>query len=229
MAFFTRDVRTVIRLFTGFDPREAVGWHAFCQSVIERSSEAVSITALHGEQRDGSNAFTYSRFLVPHLCHFNGMAIFADGADMLLRGDLAELWEMRDPWRAVQVVQHAYQTKHARKYVGTELEAANEDYPRKNWSSLVIWNCAHFANRRLTPEYVSEQSGEFLHRFEWIKDEWIGDLPMSWNWLADEYGESEEAKLLHWTAGIPGFYHYRDAPHAPEWQDAVRRAGRGMA
>jgi hypothetical protein len=219
----------VIRLFTGWDEREAVGWHAFAQSVIERSSVPVAITPFSGQQRDGTNAFTYSRFLVPYLCHFSGMAIFADGVDMLCRGDLAELWELRDPWKAVQVVKHEYATRHPRKYVGTDLEAENRDYPRKNWSSLVIWNCAHFANGRLTPEYVAEQGGEHLHRFGWLEDGQIGELPAAWNWLADEYGESEGAKLLHWTAGIPGFHHYRETPHAEEWKGTLRRVTRGMA
>lgn len=223
----------LIRLFAGYDAREAVGYHAFVQSVLDGTSETVSLTALGGvgPERDGSNAFTYSRFLVPWLCRFSGMAIFVDGADMLCRGDLAELWALRDPFAAVQVVQHSYQTRHPRKYVGTEMEAENRDYPCKNWSSVVIWNCAHMRNRRLTPEYVAEQSGEYLHRFEWLHDEpdLIGELPIEWNWLADEYGASTTAKLLHWTAGVPGFYAYKDAPHADEWRAAVRKVQRGLA
>lgn len=156
------------------------------------------------------------------------MAIFADGADMLLRSDLAELWEMRDPWKACQVVKHDYQTRHEKKYVGTELETDNRDYPRKNWSSLIIWNCGHYRNRRLNLDYVEKSAGEHLHRFGWLEDEQIGDLPAEWNWLADEYGVSTTAKLLHWTAGIPGFYHYRDSPHAEEWRAVVRKTQKGM-
>jgi lipopolysaccharide biosynthesis glycosyltransferase len=100
----------LIRIFTGFDQREAIGWHAFTQSLIERTSVPISITPLayEGLQKDGTNAFTYSRFLVPELCNFAGHAIFADGADMLCFADLSELWAMRDSKAAVQVVKHDY-------------------------------------------------------------------------------------------------------------------------
>lgn len=211
-----------IQLFTGYDPRESIGWHVFAQSVIDRK-ELVSITALQGQQRDGTNAFTYERFLVPYYCGFSGWAIFADGSDMLLRSDLSELWAMRDPFKAVQVVRHDYKTKHPRKYVGTEMEAHNGDYPRKNWSSLILWNCGHFHNRCLTPDFVAEKAGSFLHRFDWLLDDRIGPLPKEWNWLADEYGGNEQAKLLHYTAGIPGFETYKAAPMAEEWH-AKRRS-----
>lgn len=209
-----------IRLFCGFDQREAIGWHAFAQSVIEKTSEPVSITPLADAmlQRDGSNAFTYSRFLVPYLCDFQGWAIWADGTDMILCEDLAALLAERQPGYAVQVCKHDYETKHPRKYFGTEMEAANLDYPRKNWSSLVIWDCAHYMNRMLTPEFISTHNGEFLHRFAWLLDERIGALSLEWNWLVDEYGANTAAKLLHFTAGIPAISAYRSSPHAQLWR-----------
>ena len=218
----------MIRLFCGYDEREAAGFHAFVQSVIETASEPVSIIPLTGQQRDGTNAFTYVRFLVPYLCDFEGYAIFADGADMLMRDDIAKLWRLRVVTMPVQVVKHDYQTKHKRKYVGTEMEASNNDYPRKNWSSVIVYDCGHEANRVLTPEYVAKHDGAHLHRFGWLTDEQIGELPKDWNWLADEYGENQNAKLIHWTAGIPGFYQYRHAPHSDEWRLAVRNAQRGI-
>lgn len=207
-----------MRIFTGFDQREAVGWHAFTQSVIEHTSAPFSITPLtDAATRDGSNAFTYSRFLIPYLCGFKGFAIFVDGADMIAPGDFSELWEMRSGWHAAQVVKHEYRTRNPRKYVGTEMECANEDYPRKNWSSVVIWNCDHYAHRALTPDFIDRHSGEYLHRFSWIPDDRIGELPKDWNWLVDEYGASTTAKLLHWTAGIPRIPEYRLAPHSHDW------------
>ena len=220
----------MIPLFAGFDTREEIGFHTFCSSVIHQASEPVCITPLHlamlcnvyqGGARDGTNAFIYSRFLIPYLMEFRGMAIFADGADMILKGDIAELWAMRDPFKAVQVVQHEYKTKHPRKYVGTSMEADNRDYPRKNWSSLMLINCAHYAWRDITPEKVATMSGADLHRFAFIPERFIGELPAEWNWLADEYGPNPDAKLLHWTAGIPAFPHYAQAPHADDWASAA--------
>jgi hypothetical protein len=215
----------VIRLFCGFDQREAAGFHTFVQTVIDNTSVPVAITPLayEGQQRDGTNAFTYSRFFIPELCNFAGFAIFADAADMLALGDLAELWALRDKAKAVQVVKHDYETKFPRKYLGTEMECANQQYPRKNWSSLVLWNCGHIAHFDAR-EKLRSAPGSFLHRFSWLDDELIGELPAAWNWLADEYGPNDQAKLLHFTAGIPAIRRHRDVAHAREWQMANARS-----
>lgn len=215
----------MIRLFAGFDPREAIGFHAFVQSVIETCSEPVQIIPLTGDQKDGTNSFTYARFLVPELCGFAGHAIFADASDMICIGDLAEIWAMRDA-SAVQVVKHDYQTKHPVKYVGTELESANQDYPRKNWSSLILWNCGHwdhFKNR----DRLTSSDGKYLHRFEWLRDDQIGELPKEWNILVGEQEIPRDAKLLHYTLGIPGFAHYANQDGSEYWKSTVRRAMRG--
>jgi hypothetical protein len=99
------------------------------------------------------------------------------------------------------------------KYLG----AKNEDYPRKNWSSVILWNCGSFPNRKLTPDFVQQSAGSFLHRFSWIDDERIGELPKEWNWLPDEYGPNPDAKLLHYTLGTPCFHEFADTPQGNEW------------
>lgn len=222
----------MIRLFVGFDPREAVAYHTFCQSVIARCSMPVAFTPLALNNlaggyveghTDGSNEFIYSRFLVPYLCNFQGYAIFADG-DMLCLEDLAELWDQRDPNKAVQVVHHDYQTTESVKYLG----AKNEDYPRKNWSSVIIWNCGHPANKVLTPEFVAAQSGKYLHRFMWVDaygDDLIGGISMRWNWLAIEYPELKHAllSLVHYTLGTPCFEGYHDRDFADLWYKELRQ------
>lgn len=208
----------MIRLFTGWDERETIGWTAFANSVIRRAIIVpVAITPLSSALRDGSNAFTYARFRVPELCGYEGFAIFMDGADMICRADISELWRWCDPTKAVQVVKHDYRTKHARKYVGTVMECDNRDYPRKNWSSVCIWNCGHSAHKILDSQFIAESSGLALHGFDWISDDLIGSLPAEWNWLADEYGLNSEAKLLHYTAGIPAIRTYAATPHAQSW------------
>ena len=208
----------MIRIFMGWDDREAIGCHTFIQSLVDKTSDLVAITPIaDGTTRDGSNSFTYSRFLVPYLCDFQGWALWCDGADMVMAGDIAELWEHRQGYYAVQVVKHEYTTKHPTKYVGTEMETSNKDYSRKNWSSVILWDCGHYMNRVLTPEYVREQPGSVLHRFGWLPDDRIGSLPKSWNWLAQEAGASTTAKLIHFTAGIPAIKAYRADPHANLW------------
>lgn len=211
----------LIRLFVGYDTREAVAFDVFQASVIKHASRPVSFTPLSLKcldgiyteaHHDGSNQFIYSRFLVPYLCGFKGWAIFADG-DMLVREDIAKLWALRDPDKAVQVVKHDYCTKAPVKYLG----AKNEDYPRKNWSSLILWNCGHPANQRLTPEWIETSSGRQLHRFEWLKDCQIGSLPQKWNWLVGEYDYNQDAKLVHYTLGTPCFRGYSKCDYSVQW------------
>lgn len=219
----------MIRVYIGYDADvEPVAYHVCAGTIIRYSSEPVSITPLHlGNFRkfyaerhtDGSNAFIYTRFLIPYLEKWTGHAIFLDG-DMILREgvDIAELWAMRDAWKAVQVVKHPeYQTKHQRKY----MNARNEDYPRKNWSSVMIWNCGSFLNRKLTPEFVANQSGAFLHRFVWLPDDRIGELPSEWNRLVLEQEVKPSDKLLHYTIGTPCFEAYSRGPEASEWYRAA--------
>jgi lipopolysaccharide biosynthesis glycosyltransferase len=161
---------------------------------------------------DGSNHFIYTRFLVPHLMQYEGWAIFIDG-DMIVRGDIAELWELRDAYKDVMEVKHDYKTRMTEKYLG----AKNEDYPRKNWSSVILWNCNSHPNRKLTSEFVQKATGAELHRFSWLDDKRIGELPPEWNWLPDEYGPNPDAKLLHYTLGTPCFHEFADTPQGNEW------------
>ena len=221
----------MIRIVIGFDQREAVAYHTFCQSILEKASAPVSFTPLvlgslkgfSETHTDGSNAFIYSRFLTPWLMDFNGWAIFADG-DMICLDDIAKLWALRDETKAVQVVQHNYQTKALDKYLGNK----NENYPRKNWSSLILWNCAHPKHKLLTPEFVMKQTGAFLHRFTWLEDADVGALPKEWNWLTTEYEDNYQASLLHYTLGTPCFADYKNAEMSDVWHAAHERINDGM-
>ena len=206
-----------LRVFVGFDPREAAAYHVCCQSIIENTKAHVSFHPIRGDMRDGSNAFTYARFLVPYLCGFNGTALFLDG-DMLVRGDIADLFALARLDRGCQVVKHDYKTKHPVKYLGNK----NEDYPRKNWSSVILWNCGYFPNRALIPDFVNGRDGSYLHRFGWLLDDQIGELPAEWNHLTMEYAPSPAARLLHTTIGIPPFYPEQEG--ADEWFATRQRA-----
>jgi lipopolysaccharide biosynthesis glycosyltransferase len=210
-----------IPIFVGYDPREAIAYHACVNSIIRNASKPVAIIPValnlfkdyEETHTDGSNHFIYTRFLVPHLMEYTGWAIFIDG-DMIVRGDITELWDLRNDYKDVMVVQHDYKTRMPVKYLG----AKNEDYPRKNWSSVILWNCGSFPNRKLTPDFVQQSSGSFLHRFSWIDDERIGELPKEWNWLPDEYGPNPDAKLLHYTLGTPCFHEFADqGDFSDEW------------
>ena len=210
----------MINIFIGYDHREAIAYHVCANSIIRHSSKPISFTPLaltnmkdyQETHTDGSNQFIYSRFLVPHLMQYKGWAIFMDG-DMLVRDDIEKLWALRDNNKAVMVVKHDYKTKMTEKYLG----AKNENYPRKNWSSVILWNCEHDANKVVTPEFIENATGAQLHRFTWLSDELIGELPTVWNWLPDEFGANQDAKLLHYTLGTPSFHDFATTPMGDEW------------
>jgi len=211
-----------IPVFIGYDPREAIAYHTCVNSIIRNSSRPVAIVPValnlfrdYAETHtDGSNHFIYTRFLVPYLMEYQGWAIFIDG-DMIVRGDIAELWDLRQYTKDAMVVKHDYKTRMKEKYLGSP----NEDYPRKNWSSVILWNCNAIRNRQLDPEFVQKSTGAFLHRFSWIDDSRLGELPPEWNWLPDEYGPNPNAKLLHYTLGTPCFDEFKHTPMNEHWHE----------
>ena len=135
---------------------------------------------------------------------------------MLLRTDVAELFQFAqlDPSKAVHVVKHDYEPRDGIKYLNT----VQYRYPRKNWSSVVLWNCGHPSNLKLTPDFVSQSTGLELHRFQWLKDDEIGALDVRWNWLVGDYDQPPpDVKNVHWTVGGPYFNEYKDADFSDEW------------
>ena len=217
-------------IFIGYDAREAVTYHVCVNSLIRQSTAPIAIHPLalncvaphYTEQVGGaSNTFNRSRFLVPLLKNFQGWAIYMD-SDCLALTDIHELKKLADPNYAVQVVQHDYQTCSPKKY----LNNPNLNYPRKNWSSVVLWNCAHEKNQQLTSDYVGTAPISDLHTFSWLNNSDIGKLAPAWNWLVGEYPTTNEAKLLHYTLGAPCFKEYADTDTAESWHSERTRTGR---
>ena len=218
-------------IFIGFDQKEAVVYHTFVQSLIDVSSVPLSITPLaennlnvyNEKHLDGSNKFTYSRFLIPYLMGFEGWAVYFDG-DMICLNDISLLTNNFDQKFAVMVVKHNYKTKQTKKYFGQK----NEDYPRKNWSSVILWNCSHPQNKVLTPEFIDNKDGAFLHRFKWLNDNEIGELDKKWNWLAVEYEDISNPKLIHYTLGTPCFKEYKNTSFCDNWTNSFNRLKQGF-
>lgn len=209
-----------INLHCGYDAREHEGWETFISSVRRRTSAAVNFVRMGAmDMPVGTNEFTYSRFLTPWMCGYRGHAIFCDASDMIMLADVAELDALFDPQFAVQVVQHPnYSTKHRMKYVGTDMHCPNRDYARKNWASVMLMNCEHPYWRPIEPRSLVNVAGLSLLQFGGLKPNEIGKLPDEWNRLVDEGQPVEGAKVCHWTAGIPLFEHYRNAPGADLWR-----------
>jgi hypothetical protein len=220
-----------IPIFIGYDPRERAATNVLIDSLYQHSSVPLSITpvltpqleaqGLYWRERDPkqSTAFSFTRFLVPHLMGYEGWAIFMD-CDMLCRTDIAQLWALRDERYAVLCVQHEHIPNETSKFLGE----VQSPYPKKNWSSLMLLNTARCT--ALTPEYVNQASGLDLHRFHWLSgDHEIGALPQIWNHLVDvqEPALAEGGgALLHWTLGGPWFREQRTmgGALAAEWFSA---------
>lgn len=160
--------------------------------------------------------FAITRFLVPHLAR-EGWALFMD-CDMLVRGNIVRLFEMADPKKAVMCVKHVHAPPEGTKMDGQE----QLRYARKNWSSVMLFNCDHPANRALTVEMVNALPGRDLHRFCWLEDDLIGDLPPSWNWLVGHSPADIEPNIVHFTEGTPAMPGYEDVAYADEWNQMLR-------
>lgn len=223
----------MIPVFIGYDSTETAAWHVLASSLIARSSLPLALTPVGAKVLPSdiwwrprgpkdSTEFSVARFMVPYLAGFRGWAVFMD-CDMLALGDLAELWQQRDPNKAVMVVQHNHRPEHQRKFLGQE----QSQYERKNWSSLMLLNCSHPACRTLTPEYVNEADGLTLHRFGWCADEDIGYIRDGWNVLKTdnrlEHPEPEApVKLLHLTQGGPWHAVQPDTGAGELWVQALQ-------
>jgi hypothetical protein len=212
----------MLNVYIGYDPNETVAYHTLAHSILRRASVPVAIAPLMRSQLGSmyrrergpteSTEFSLSRFLVPALSDYTGWSVFMD-CDMLCRSDIAELvpYIRRSPDKAVLVCPHDYVPRTQRKF----LDQVQTKYPRKNWSSLMVFNNARCT--ALSVDYVNSASGLELHRFAWIPDEAIGYLPLEWNWLVGEYDRKDDAKIVHYTLGGPYFDEYRDCDYADEW------------
>ena len=142
--------------------------------------------------------------------------------DFLFLGDMAELVGQLDDKYALMCVQHDYKPTVTQKLAGRE----QSPYPRKNWSSLVLFNCGHPANAGVTLQLINEQPGSFLHRFSWLTDDaLIGAIDYEWNFLVDwytPYAAPRVPKAIHWTEGGPWFPDYRSTDYAQLWFDELK-------
>ena len=223
----------MIRVYIGYDPREAVAFSVLSYSIQARASEPVLVAPLMLSQLKGvltrerhplqSSDFSFSRFLTPYLSGYSGWSVFMD-CDMLMLDDIAALYRLRDDRYAVMVVKHDHVPRETVKFLGEP----QSKYEKKNWSSVILFNNA--GCRALTPEYVNSASGLELHQFKWLGDDGlIGALPDRWNHLVGYSAPRRDAALVHYTQGGPYFDEYRDCEYSREWfaeRDAMLRAAK---
>lgn len=209
----------MLRVFIGYDANETVAFHVLAHSIYERASEPVLVSGIRLDQtpmwreRDlkQSTDFSFSRFLVPYLCDYQGIGVFLD-CDMLCLTDITKITQFINPKYAVSCTQHNYQPKEDTKFLG----ALQTKYQKKNWSSCMVFNNA--ACTKLTPEYVNSAHGLELHQFRWCPEQMVGGIPLQWNWLVGEDGQSGNPLMVHYTKGGPWFPAYRNCDFAELWR-----------
>ncbi len=217
---------TNLVFFIGYDSKEDIAYRVCKNSLLSKSSLNINVLALKLHElvaknfykRDidplASTEFTYTRFLVPALMKYKGWAIFCD-CDFLFLEDIANILEKLSSDKAIYCVQHDYTPKERHKMDGKKQTI----YPRKNWSSFIVFNCSHPSNKKLTIDLVNQESGSYLHQFKWLKDSEIGFLDERWNWLEGWTSNHNNKKpyAVHFTRGGPWFKEWHDVEYAKEW------------
>lgn len=220
-----------LAVYIGWDSREDIAYQVAKATLLEKASIDVEVhpiklqelvdRGVYTREVDplASTEFTYSRFFTPWLADYKGWALFCD-CDFLFFGDVAELLRYKDDTKAVACVHHDYTPKEGVKMDGK----VQTNYPRKNWSSFMLFNCEHPSTRQLTPELVNSQTGAYLHRLQWAKDSEIGEIPEEWNWLEGWSTRPSQGfpKGVHYTNGGPWFHNWQDVEYADVWLEKAR-------
>lgn len=219
----------------GWDSREVRAYTVARHSIISRTQHPLSIVPLKLDhlpanynrpiRREGaqmfdvvsdapmSTEFAISRFMVPHLQR-DGWALFCD-CDILCWSDISELFALADPRFAVMVVEHWNPQYPDKTKMDGQLQTF---YRRKNWSSVIMWNCDHPANKRLTIDMINTMPGRDLHAFSWLRDDEIGELPRKWNQLVDVDFDDVTGPFTNFDQP-EGIWHYTlGGPWLPGWQ-----------
>lgn len=217
---------TPFPVYVGWDSREDIAFQVCRHSLLKRATIPTAVVPIKQQElrdqglytRDldplASTEFTYTRFFVPHLQNHKGWALFCD-CDFLWLADIKELVDLIDDRYAMMCVHHDHRPKEDWKMD----RRAQTQYPRKNWSSMVLYNCGHPANEILTADIANTESGAFLHRFQWLEDELIGAVSETWNWLEgwNEKPVTGHPNVVHMTRGGPWFDEWRDVDYADLW------------
>jgi len=213
-----------MKVFVGYDTSQDIAYKV-CEYSIRKHQKDVEVIPIkqnqlresgdyyRKEDHLSSTEFSFTRFLVPHLMNYEGWCVFCD-CDFVWLEDIHNLFKLCNDKYAVMVVKHNYNPKKLLK-MGSKLQTS---YPRKNWSSMILWNCNHPSNQKLTIEQVNNERGSYLHQFQWLRDEEIGELPVEWNWLAG-WNSGAVPKTIHYTEGGPWLKGYENCEYSYVWNE----------
>ena len=214
------------KIFVGYDRSEHNAYMVCRKSILRHASIPVDIIPLRQEVLrslgmywrprgpKASNEFTYTRFLVPALAGYHGPALFVD-CDFLFLADVADLFALYDPFYAIRCIHHDHRPEEQVKMGG----AVQMQYARKNWASLMLFNCGHpDVVNHLSLENIGVQSGAYLLGMEWAHNEFMGEIPPEWNWLCGHSSMDLKPKAVHFTRGLPSLHAgCENEPYADLW------------
>jgi hypothetical protein len=210
-------------IFTGYDKTEIEAFNVCKYSLQKFCKEQLNIIPLdkteliergiYNKSNEGTCAteFAFTRFLIPFLSNYRGFSLFVD-CDFIFLDDISKVLNFVSD-KAVYVVQHNYTPKTDIKMEG-KIQTA---YPRKNWSSFMLFNCEHPSVAKLTPKLINKETGAYLHRFMWINDNEIGKLPPQYNFLVGYYDRSINPIGIHFTDGGPWLESYKNVEFNKEY------------
>ena len=221
-----------MRVFIGYDSREDIAFRVCESSIRKHSKIPIDVWPIKQQEmrernlywRDhdplASTEFSFTRFLTPYLAGYKGWVLFCD-CDFFFRKDISGLRDYMDPEKAVMVVKHEYNPPEKIKMDGK----IQTQYTRKNWSSFMLINCEHPSVQALTPDVVNRQTGLYLHRFQWLENKHIGELPMTYNYLEGWHTKQdcEDPIAVHFTRGGPWFKDYMQVEYGDEWIEHAKR------
>lgn len=220
-----------LKVVIGYDRNEVAAAHTLANSLIRHSSRPLAITYLYLPQLEadnlltrkdrGSTDFSYSRFLAPYMAGYKGKVLFMD-CDIVVKADVAELFDDMPLDKCVGVVKHEYKPTERKKFLGND----NPVYPKKLWSSVMMFNCSSQKVKNLTPKVVNEAPGSYLHQFMWTHESRIHAFDEAWNWVpehSDKRISVEDAKAVHYTLGTPLFKNYKDCPYSNVWWEEYKQ------
>lgn len=213
----------MFNVYVGYDTRLDEVYNVCRYSILRHSKDINVIPVKQQEYRDrriynrpiddkGSTEFTITRFLVPYLNNYSGWSLFCD-CDFLWTVDVKQVFDLRDDKYSIMVVKHDYTPV-------TDTKMDNKiqyKLPRKNWSSLMLFN-----NQKCTKldlETINTKEPGYLHRLHWVSDEQIGSLPIEFNYLVG-YNQGPY-KALHYTDGGPWFENYKNVQYSELWTNEL--------
>jgi hypothetical protein len=178
-----------------------LAYNVLADSIVRHASRPVAITALSLKAlpitRRGLTEFTFSRWLVPFLCGYEGKALFLD-ADMVVTADIAELFET--------------DMSHHQLLV-------NKEQAPFEWPSAMLFDCS--ACSILTPEFVQSPKNA-LFDFKWTENGGVGAFSPDWNHCVGYAPSRLDAKLYHFTKGVPVWRETRGLPEDVVFHEAYK-------